>query len=255
MRVVLLVNNWVGWKVTEWLSGRVEVGGLVLHPEKRRTYGDEIARSAAVPAEGIFSAEHLHEPETLARIADVKADMAVSILFDYILKPSFLDLFPQGVINLHPSLLPYNRGQYPNVWSIVDGTPSGVTIHRVDAGIDTGDIIVQREVPVAPNDTGETLYRRLEQASIDLFSSAWPDIAAGKLSGRRQPAGGTCHRTRDVEAIDEIDLDGEYTGRRLLDVLRARTFPPYRGAYFCEGGKRIYLRLQLIPEDELEGSL
>jgi len=52
----------------------------------------------------------------------------VSVLFDYILKPDFLGMFPGGTINLNPALLPYNRGQYPNVWSIVEGTPAGATI-------------------------------------------------------------------------------------------------------------------------------
>jgi methionyl-tRNA formyltransferase len=102
---------------------------------------------------------------------------------------------------------------------------------------------------VSPADTGQTLYRKLEAAAFDLFSRTWPDVSRGDISCRQQPTDiGTSHRTRDVERIDCIDLDRCYTGRELIDILRARTFPPYRGAYFMEGGRRIYLQLSLEQE-------
>jgi methionyl-tRNA formyltransferase len=66
---------------------------------------------------------------------------------------------------------------------------------------------------------------------------------------------GTFHHSRDVETIDEIQLDRNYTARELINILRARTFPPHPGAYFLDGGRKVYLRLQLLYEDELsEGS-
>ncbi len=255
MRILLLVNNWLGWQVTEWLRlDGAEVAALVLHPEHRRKFGDEIERAAALPADRIVGADRLHERETLDRIAALGADIALSVLFGYILKAPFLELFPSGVINLHPAYLPFNRGAHPDVWSIVEGTPAGVTIHRVDVGVDTGEVLAQREVPVRTSDTGETLYRRLEREGLDLFTQTWPRIAAGAVEGQPQRDGGTYHRTRDVDAIDEIDLDREYTARHLLNVLRARTFPPYPGAYFRDGDRRVYVRLQLIPENDGEAS-
>lgn len=253
MRIVLLVNNWLGWKITDWLRQEgADVAGLVLHPPDRRRYGDETQQSAGVAADAVFDAASLGDEATRARIAALRPDLAVSILFDYILRPPFLSLFPGGAINLHPALLPYNRGQYPNVWSIIDGTPAGVTLHRIDAGIDTGGILAQREVPVTSFDTGESLYRRLEQASLELFQEAWPQIRAGTLQPRLQAGAGTYHRTRDVDAVDEIELDRQYVAGDLLNVLRARTFPPYKGAYFRDGDRKIYVRVQLVPEDELE---
>lgn len=250
---MLLVNNWVGWKVTEWLRDQgTEIAALVMHPPGRRKYGDETLRSAGLPPDAVFSAESLNDDGTVRRIAELNADLAVSILFDYILRPAFLSVFPQGGINVHPALLPYNRGQYPNVWSIVDGTPAGVTLHRMDSAVDAGDILAQREVPVTSSDTGETLYRRLEGASLTLFQEAWPLLCAGALKPRPQSGAGTCHRTRDVETIDELDLSREYIAGHLLNVLRARTFPPYKGAYFRDGHRRVYVRVQLIPEDDLE---
>ena len=256
MRVVLLVNNWLGWKLTEWLrhSG-ADIAAMVMHPPGRRTYGEQTLRAADLSPEVIFSAESLQDEVTLQRVAALKAELAVSILFDYILRPPFLSLFPQGAVNLHPALLPYNRGQYPNVWSIVEGTPAGVTLHRIDAAVDRGDILAQREVPVTAFDTGETLYRRLEQASLELFQENWPLLLGGLLPPRPQSGEGTSHRTADVDAIDEIDLDRAYEAKQLINVLRARTFPPHRGAYFRDGGRKVYVRVQLIPEEKLEESL
>ena len=157
------------------------------------------------------------------------------------------------MVNLHPAYLPYNRGQYPNVWSIIEGTPAGVTLHYIDEGIDTGGIIARREVPVEPVDTGESLYRKLEATALELFRETWPLIKAGRAQCLPQDKqAGTYHRTRDIEAIDAIDQERDYKAGDLLNLLRARTFPPYKGAYFTADGKRVYLRLQLEygQEDE-----
>lgn len=252
MRILLLGNNWVGWKVASWLMEQEEeIVGLVIHPHHRRKYGEEIMESAGVGPARIFDGSQLRRPETIKAISELQADIALSILFAYILQPDFIDLFPAGVINLHPSYLPYNRGVYPNVWSIVEGTPAGATLHYIDAGVDTGDIISQRRVAVEPVDTGKTLYRKLEQACVDLFKETWTLIRSRKAPRVPQPARGTAHRARDVEKIDRIDLDRNYTGRQLIDTLRARTFPPYPGAYFQDGERKVYLRLELLYEEDL----
>jgi methionyl-tRNA formyltransferase len=253
VRILLLANNRIGFQLAEWLVAREEddVVGLVLHPPETSRFGAELRAAVPVPEADVFDGSRLRDPEVLDRIAALKPDIALSLLFGYILKQPFIELFPAGVVNLHPALLPYNRGQYPNVWSIVEGTPSGVTIHYINEGIDTGDVVAQREVEVSPLDTGESLYRKLEAASVTLFQETWPAIRAGSAPRRPQPGGGTSHRTADVETIDEIDLDRSYRARDLLDIIRARTFPPYRGAYFVtDAGDRVYLRLELLGEDE-----
>ncbi len=147
--------------------------------------------------------------------------------------------------------MPFNRGAHPNVWSIVEDTPAGVTLHYIDEGVDTGDTIAQRRVPIEPIDTGETLYRKLEKACVGLFKEVWPLIRCGKAERIPQrQTGGTFHRIRDTERIDQIDLDSPYTARELINIIRARTFAPYPGAYFCHEGRKAYMRLQLFYEDE-----
>lgn len=244
-------NNRLAWRVLEWMRGQGEqIVGLVVHTMERQRYRNEIVAASGVDARGVFEGPDLIGPETLSAIRALEPDLGVSVLFGHILKPDLLAAFPQGCINLHPALLPHNRGAYPNVWSIVDRAPAGVTLHYMDIGIDTGDVVVQREVAVEPIDTGETLYRKLETASFDLFTEAWPRFKRGEL--RRMPqdaSAGTYHALKEVERIDRIDLDRDYKARDLLDVLRARTFPPYPSAYFEEGGHRVYVRVQLQYED------
>ena len=202
MRIVCLVNNWVGWQVVKWLKHRGDqIVGLAIHPLQKRKYGEEILASAGLPEECVLDGSQLRQTVVMDAIRKQRPDIGLSIFFDYILRPEFLNLFPAGVLNLHPSYLPYNRGQYPNVWSIVDCTPSGVTLHYLDEHIDTGDIIAQREVPVEPVDTGQSLYRKLEHASLEVFKETWPRILCGQIERRSQGGlSGTYHRTKDVRA-------------------------------------------------------
>ena len=245
MRIVCMANNAIGATLTRWLIDRGEdVVGLVVHPDGQSRCMDRVI--SAMAPEQVIVGDSLGNEHTLKQLKEWEADIAVSILFDYILRPEVIQVFPDGVINLHPSYLPYNRGQYPNVWSIVENTPAGVTMHYVDEGIDTGDVIAQRKISVDATDTGESLYRKLEVEMVSLFKGTWEKIRTRTNVRVQQPADkGTSHRTRDVNGIDCIDRDKIYRAGDLIDVLRARTFPPYRGAYFEVDGKRVYLRLQL----------
>jgi methionyl-tRNA formyltransferase len=120
----------------------------------------------------------------------------------------------------------------------------------MDEGIDTGDIIARRQVAPNPVDTGETLYFRLEAAALQLFKETWPLIRAGQAPRISQDRSeGSSHRVKDVEALDEIDLEQSYPARELIDILRARTFPPYNGAYFRLGQQKIFMRLHLYADE------
>ncbi len=245
MRVLFLGNNWLGWQVLHWLKAeREEIVGVILHPSQRQRYGDELRSEAgALP---VFDGSRLREPAILESVRKLECDIAVSVLFGYVLRPDFLELPSAGCVNLHPSLLPYNRGAHPNVWSIIEGTPAGATLHYIDVGVDSGDIIAQCEVAVESIDTGETLYRRLERASLELFKETWPTLRSGTARRfTRNCAVGTSHRASDIARIDEIDLDGSYKARDLINLIRARTFSPYPGAYFRINGRKVFLRLEL----------
>ena len=249
-RIVFFGNNQLAVRVASWLRARdAAIVAAVVHPSERQRYRDELLHELGLPPDAIFDASRLHEPDVIRGIAALQPDIGLSVLFGFILKTPVLELFPRGVINLHPALLPFNRGASPNIWSIVDETPAGATLHYVDAGVDTGDILAQREVVVDATDTGYSLYRKLEDASYELFINEWPNVVSGSVERRPQPAGGTVHRVKDREPLAEIDLDRTYTARELINVIRALTFPPYHGAWFRDGDRTVYMRLELTAEE------
>lgn len=253
MRVFFMGNNWTGWKVLEWLEedDRQDVVGAAFHPPGERNNGKELLDAVDLPEERILDASQLNEPDTRRTIEELSPDIGLSCFLGYILEGETLDLFPEGVLNLHPAYLPYNRGAYPNVWSILDGTPAGATLHYLDEGIDTGPIVAQEEAEVRPDDTGKSLYHRLEHTCLSLFKDVWPRVLEEDVEVTPQESDeGTYHEADDVEEIDRIDLDSTYTGRELIDILRARTFPPHDGAYFEIDEGRVYIEVDLELREE-----
>jgi methionyl-tRNA formyltransferase len=256
MKIVFFGNNNAAVDILQFLveSGN-ELVALVTHPLERQKRAGELIEISKLHKDSIFQGNELRKRGCIERISELKPDIGVSAFFGYILRRQILDIFQRGCINVHPALLPYNRGAYPNVWSIVDGTPAGVTLHMMDEGVDTGDIIDQKRVPVFAWDTGSTLYNRLESACVEMFKVAWPRFVSGELRAKPQQKGGTEHRIQDVEKIDEIHLDQDIRAGKLIDILRARSFPPYKGAYFKIGDRKVFVRLELQPEDENEGQI
>ncbi len=85
----------------------------------------------------------------------------------------------RGVLNLHPSYLPYNRGWHTPTWAILDGTPAGASLHYVDESLDTGDIVCQRHAVIDPADTAHTLYAKLKKLEVEVFKEGWQQITDG----------------------------------------------------------------------------
>ncbi len=255
MRILYFGNNRLGWRVASWLKAQgADIVGAVVHPPSRQSFAREILESTGVDPRAVFDGSRLREPEVLFGIRNLHANLGVSVSFGYLLPAEVLDVFPAGCVNLHTGYLPYNRGAYPNVWSLVEATPAGVSLHYVDAGVDTGDIIARREVAVDPADTGGSLFGKLEEGALALFQETWPSLASGSAPREPQQASeGSCHRVADVERIDEIDLDRTYRAGDLINILRARTFPPHAGAFFRVGERRVFLRLEL-SSDEADGA-
>jgi len=117
----------------------------------------------------------------------VDIDLIISYGYKCIIKKDIINKFKNKIINLHISLLPRNRGMYPNLWSALEDTISGVSIHYIDEGIDTGDILTQRlGGKFMPSDTLKTSYMRLRHLLEWHFMFKWHDIKAGKVKSRKQ---------------------------------------------------------------------
>lgn len=161
------------------------------------------------------------------------ADLGVMAWWPKILRGSLLDAPRLGFINTHPSLLPYNRGKHYNFWAIVEQVPFGVTLHCVDSGIDTGNIVTQSTIDYDWCDTGETLYRKAQKAIVKLFCETYPDLRVGQFETRPQDKfSGSFHLSSELELASQINLDAFYRARDLLNLLRARMFEGYPGCWF-----------------------
>ena len=115
-----------------------------------------------------------------------------------------LDRLPGAAINLHISLLPWNRGSDPNLWSFLDDTPKGVSIHHIDAGVDTGDVIAQREVPLGLEGTLRTHPRRAVARARGALPRCWPAIRDGRAPRRPQPPGGRARLRRELAGVSDL---------------------------------------------------
>ena len=145
----------------------------------------EIAREFGVP--GIFlppgkfrtKLEPEVEEELVRLLRSAGVELVVLAGFMRVLKSAILDAFPGRIINLHPSLLPKFPGREAWVQALAAGeTVTGCTVHYVDAGVDSGEIIAQREVPILPNDTPATLHARIQLAERKLFPAVIGELAA-----------------------------------------------------------------------------
>lgn len=150
---------------------------------------------------------HTEERIQLEDLERAGIEFIVSYKYRYLIRQPILQKYERKAINLHISYLPWNRGADPNLWSFLEDTPKGVTIHYIDSGLDTGDIIAQQMVTFSPQDTLKTSYEHLTATIEDLFVSEWPTIRSGKVEGTVQPVGGSYHRMADKQAYSHLLAD------------------------------------------------
>ena len=225
-----------------------EIEYLILHPRDEGKYIDEIISETSLPNDRILFWNKKNVDGIIEKLKSKKSEILFSVNFGYKIPKRMLDMFSLP-INLHMGYLPYNKGKNPNVWAIVEGTPAGVSIHRMTEKIDEGEIYARKMVKVEIWDTGKTLYEKLERASVELVREKFIDIFEGKLNPIPN-VGGTYHYAKDFRKICKIDLNDVIQVKKFIDLLRALTFPPYKNAYIEIDGKRVYLELMLYPEDQ-----
>ena len=129
-------------------------------------------------------------------------DFLISYRYRYIIKQNILNYFPNKAINLHISFLPYNRGADPNLWSFIDNTKKGISIHYIDSGIDTGDLLIQKEFFFnLKNETLRSTYNFLNDEIQKIFISNWEKIKNHKIVSYPQNGYGTYHKSSDKNVI------------------------------------------------------
>jgi methionyl-tRNA formyltransferase len=170
------------------------------------------------------------------QLAAIHPDAIIVVGYGRIIPQWMIDLPRLGNLNLHASLLPKYRGAAPIQWAIANGeSVTGVTTMRIDAGLDTGDILLQRELPIGPDDTAETLGPKLAAVGADLMVDTLPKLETGQTAPRPQD-----HTKATIAPIlkkEDGRIDFSINAVRIYNRLRG--FQPWPGAYTTYRGRNI----------------
>jgi len=168
------------------------------------------------------------DPAFIQELQRYHPELIVVAAFGQILPPAILDMPRFGCLNVHTSLLPKYRGAAPIQWAILnDEAETGVTIMKMDPGLDTGDILSEAPTPISAADTAATLHDRLARMGAELLVRTLPDYLAGKITPRPQPAEGASYARKITRE------DGRLDWTKPAQILRnqIRAFTPWPGAF------------------------
>lgn len=225
------------------LEAIYEIGGtvdlLVSLPDEMagqksgRIYLDDFAQRHRI---ALFKTRHINDEAARAALAEARLDWLFIVGWSQIAGPEVLAIPRQGVIGMHPTLLPQGRGRAAIPWAILKGLDkTGVTMFQMDSGVDTGPIIAQVEVPLGPDTDASELYAAIDAAHVKLMRSAFPQLAAGTISlSPQNEEAATIWPGRKPED-GRIDLTASvYDAERLVRAVTR----PYPGAFVDDGHVR-----------------
>lgn len=218
-----------------------EIALVVTQPDKKKGRGNEVSMSpvkeyALAHNLQVFQPVKVRDEEAIKRLAEVNADVFVVAAFGQILPQAVLDLPKHGCINIHASLLPALRGASPIQQAILDGAEkTGITIMAMDAGCDTGDILLQKEVVITSEDTGGSLFEKLSVLGAGMIVEALSLLEEGKLPRVKQNHENATMTGKIDKASGKIDWTKEAGA-----IARAvRAFTPWPGSFTDYKGKTL----------------
>lgn len=236
------------------IESQHEIIGVVTQPDKQKGRGQEVSFSPVKE----LALEHgltvhqplkVKEPEFLDTVRALAPEVIVVAAFGQILPKVFLDIPPQGCINVHASLLPKYRGAAPIQYSIIDGEEeTGITIMYMDVGIDTGDIILQAKLPISSKETGGSLFDRMAELGANLLMEALVKIADG--TAVRIPQDN--EQATYVKVIDKSMGKIDFTQPAVKLERLIRGLNPWPSAYTFLEGKTLKLwQAEIEPVNNL----
>lgn len=197
----------------------------------------------------VYQPKRVREPEALALLRGYEPELIVVAAFGQILPKELLDMPTYGCINVHASLLPKYRGAAPIQWAILNGDAvTGVTIMRMDVGLDTGDMIAKAEVAITPADTGGSLFDRLAETGAKLCVETIPSIVDGTA----------VYTPQDEQAATKVGQISKKDG--LIDFTRSaaaiecqiRGLNPWPSAYTSLAGKTLKIWSAQVSDRQTE---
>ena len=236
-------------------SGRHEVVAVVTQPDKPKGRGretqpppvKEVAVAAGIP---VLQPASVRKPPFAPELAALAPDVAVVVAYGKILPPEILAVPKHGCVNVHGSLLPRWRGAAPIQWAVIAGDEvSGVSTMRMDEGMDTGDVLLTREVRLAPDETAGSLFARLAPLGAELLLETLDRLQAGTVAPVKQDASKSTHARMLEKEDGRIDW-----AKSAVEIDRhVRGMSPWPGAFTTASGKLLKVH-RVEPGAEAESA-
>ena len=231
------------------LSDGHEIAAVYTQPDRPSGRGNKITFSPVKQVAldrglPVLQPTKIRTPEAIEEFRSFKADVAVVVAYGRILPDTFLTAFPKGAINVHFSLLPKYRGAAPVNWAIVNGeTKSGVTTMSMDAGLDTGDILLQRETSIGDDETSVELMERLSVVGAELLSETLKDLS--NLTAIKQDD--SLATLAPIMTKEDGRIDWSDSAEKIAWMVRG--FQPFPTTYATLEGKKLTIWKALAQTD------
>lgn len=233
------------------ISSGHEVLAVFTQPDRPKGRGKQLAESpvkSAARAAGltILQPERIRRPETVELLKGLAPELMVVVGYGQIIPQTIIDLPKHGILNVHASLLPKYRGAAPIQWAIANGeAQTGVTIMQIDAGLDTGDMLLKASVPIKPDETAPELSARLAPLGAGLLVEALQQIAASSIHREKQNEAEATYAP--VLKKEDGMIDWSRPARQIYNHLRG--FVPWPGAYTMFRGQQLLVLSARVAED------
>ncbi|SBS24859.1 Bifunctional polymyxin resistance protein ArnA [Marinomonas spartinae] len=240
MKAVVFAYHNIGCTgISQLLEAGIEIQAVFTHtdsPEEQQFFAS-VAQLCAKHDVPVFAPHEVNHPLWIERIKAMEPDFLFSFYYRDMLSQELLDCAKSGAFNLHGSLLPKYRGRAPINWALVNGeTQTGVTLHKMTARPDQGDIAGQQTVDIEQVDTAYTLHKKMDAAAATLLATTLPALVAGTLTFTPQNDADATYFGRRTPADGELDWNK--SAQALYNLTRA-VAQPYPGAFSYIGDRKI----------------
>jgi methionyl-tRNA formyltransferase len=237
------------------VSDRHRVLGVFTQPDRPKGRGGQLAASAVKETAlrlglPVFQPERVRRPEAVEQLRAMHPDAMVVVGYGQIIPQSIIDIPRLGIINVHASLLPRYRGAAPIQWAIANGeTRTGVTTMRIDAGLDTGDMLLKWETAIGPEEKALELSERLARAGANLLAETLARLEAGDV--QPEPQDNSQATLAPILKKEDGVIDWNWPASKIVN--RARGFLPWPGAYSYFRGQVFHLWKARAAEQSADG--
>jgi methionyl-tRNA formyltransferase len=252
MRVVFIGTGEIGVPTLRWLIGtrEHELAGVVTQPDKpvgrKQLVTPPPIKTALVDCDvPVFQPQRIKSDEAVAALRELAPDVIVVMAYGQILPRSVLEIPRVACLNLHASLLPRHRGAAPIQATIIAGdNETGITVMYMDEGVDTGDILLQSRVDIAPDETGGSLHDKLAQVAPDALREALQQLANGTAPRTVQDSALASY----AQKLEREDGEIDWSEPAALIERKVRAFDPWPGASTIVNGRKLKIFRSAVDE-------